>query len=83
MTTATYQQIVELLGEVDPLFVNRIEATAASIDEINEALGQLEGDQFGEERCADSSPRVAEVRAILEEIFDDPEEEAWSSAEAM
>jgi hypothetical protein len=45
----------------------------------------VEGDQFGEERCADSSPRVAEVRAILEEIFDDPdvEADAWSSAEAM
>ena len=83
MTTASYQQIVELLGDVDPLFVNRIEATAASIDEINEALGQVEGDQFGEERCADSSPRVAEVRAILDEIFDDPEEDARSSAEAM
>jgi len=84
MTTASYQQIVELLGDVDPLFVNRIEATGASIDEINEALGQVEGDQFGEERCADSSPRVAEVRVILEEIFDEPdvEQDAWASAEA-
>jgi len=87
MSTATYQQIVELLGDVDPLFVNRIEATGASIDEVNEALAQVEGDQFGEERCADSSPRVAEVRAILEEIFDDPEDEpqegAWGSADAV
>jgi hypothetical protein len=87
MTTASYQQILEVLGDVDPLFVNRIEATGASIDEVNEALGQVEGDEFGEERCADSSPRVAEVRAVLEEIFDDPQDEpqegAWVSADAM
>lgn len=82
MTTASYQQIVELLGDVDPLFVNRLENTGASFDEISEALGQLEDDQFGPERRAAASPRVAEVRAILEEVFDDPatEEEAWSSA---
>lgn len=81
MTTASYQQIVELLGDVDPLFVNRIEGTGASFDEISEALGQLEDDQFGAERRAAATPRVAEVRAILEEVFDDPatEEEAWAS----
>ena len=82
MTTASYQQIVELLGDVDPLFVNRLEGTGASLDEINEALGQLEDDQFGEERHPDSSPRVAEARAILEEMFDEPgaDEEGWSAA---
>jgi len=81
MTTASYQQIVELLGDVDPLFVNRIEGTGASVDEVNEALGQVENEELGQERAADSSPRVAEVRAILEEIFDEPEaDEAWSPA---
>ena len=74
MTTASYEQIVEVLGDVDPLFVRRVEDTGASLDEIGEALGDLEDEDAGGERRIASSPRVAEVRAILEELFDDPEE---------
>ena len=75
MTTASYQQIVELLGDVDPLFVKRIEDTGASAEEIGEALSDVESERFGAERRLVSSPRVAEVRAILDELMDDPEEE--------
>jgi DNA-binding transcriptional MerR regulator len=75
MTTAGYEQIVELLGDVDPLFVRRLEDTGASLDVIGEALGELEDDQHGEEQRSASSPRVAEVRAILEELMDDPEDD--------
>jgi DNA-binding transcriptional MerR regulator len=74
MTTASYEQIVEVLGDVDPLFVRRVEDTGASLDEIGEALGDLEDERDGGERRLASSPRVAEVRAILEELFDDPED---------
>jgi DNA-binding transcriptional MerR regulator len=74
MTTASYEQIVEVLGDVDPLFVRRVEDTGASIDEIGEALGDLEHERAGGERRLASSPRVAEVRAILEELFDDPDD---------
>lgn len=75
MTTASYQQIVELLGDVDPLFVKRIEDTGASVEEIGEALSDVESERFGGERRSVSSPRVAEARAILDDMLDDPEED--------
>src|SRR4051794_39894129 len=71
MTTATHAQIVELLGDADDLFVKRIADTGASLDEIGEALGDLQSeDVLGEPPRIASSPRVAEVRAILEELMD-------------
>lgn len=74
--TATHAQIAELLGDVDDLFVKRIEDTGASLDEIGEALGDLESeDVLGEPAHIPSSPRVAEVRAILEELMDTGEDE--------
>jgi DNA-binding transcriptional MerR regulator len=75
MTTASYQQIVEMVGEVDPLFVKRIEDTGASLEEIGEALSDVESERLGGERRLVSSPRVAEVRAILDEVLDDPEDD--------
>ena len=71
MTTATHAQIVELLGDVDDLFVKRIADTGASLDELGEALGDVQSeDVIGEPPHVASSPRVAEVRAILEELMD-------------
>ena len=75
MTTATHAQIVELLGDVDDLFVKRIEDTGASLEEIGEALSDVESERLGAERRLVSSPRVAEVRAILDEVLDDPDDE--------
>ena len=75
MTTASYDQIVEVLGDVDPLFVRRVEDTGASLDEIGEALGDVEDERSGGDRRLASSPRVIEVRAILEELFDDAEDD--------
>jgi hypothetical protein len=75
MTTASYQQIVEMVGEVDPLFVKRIEDTGASLEEIGEALSDVESERLGAERRLVSSPRVAEVRAILDEMLDDPDDD--------
>jgi hypothetical protein len=80
MTTASYQQIVEMVGEVDPLFVKRIEDTGASLEEIGEALSDVESERLGGERRLVSSPRVAEVRAILDEALDDPEDDQDSEA---
>jgi DNA-binding transcriptional MerR regulator len=74
MTTASHDQIVELLGDIDELFVKRIEDTGASIDEIGEALGDLQNDG-GAGGVLASSPRVVEVRAILAEMLDDPEQD--------
>jgi hypothetical protein len=78
MASASYDQIVGMLGDVDPLFVKRLEDTGASVDEVGEALGDLESEREGGARRMASSARVAEVRAILEEMFDEPEDEEGS-----
>lgn len=66
---ATVEDIAELLGEdVDETILERIANTGASIDEVNEAIEDLEYERrYGEPR-EPSSARVEEVRAILEEI---------------
>jgi hypothetical protein len=68
--TATHAQIVELLGDVDELYVKRLEDTGASLDEIGEALDDLEKEGRLGERVRPTSIRVAEIRAILEELYD-------------
>ena len=74
MSSATYQEIQELIGDVDELLVERLVMTGASRDEINEALCSLQDEQrFGDPHPA-TSPRVTEARVILEELLDDPEE---------
>lgn len=58
-----------MLGDVDPLVVERILATGASADEIDEALRAVEEERgFGEEPHEPSSPAVAEVRAVLQQM---------------
>jgi hypothetical protein len=76
MSAANLEEIVALLGDVDELIVERLVNTGASVDEIGEALDALEDEQrFGEEPRLDSSPRVTEARAILEELFAEDEHE--------
>jgi hypothetical protein len=66
--SATANDVSRLLGDVDPLVLERILATGASPDEIAEALRVVEDERgFGEEPHEPSSPRVAEVRAMLHE----------------
>lgn len=65
---ATATDVNRLLGEVDPLILERILATGATPDEIGEALRVVEHERgFGEEPYLPSSPRVAEVAAVLNE----------------
>jgi len=69
MTPATFDEIVQLVGETDPSTVRRIEELGATVDEIAEALGMLEEQaEFAREP---SSPRVAELRALLAEALPD------------
>jgi division protein CdvB (Snf7/Vps24/ESCRT-III family) len=76
MTAASYAEIVELLGDVDDLFLKRIEETGASLDEITEALGQVEDQPAAEDTgVLATSPRVATVRSILEEMLEDSEDD--------
>jgi hypothetical protein len=67
--TATMTDVSHLLGEVDPLIADRIIAMGATSDEIAEALRGVEDERgFGEESHTPSSPRVAEIRALLFEL---------------
>jgi len=76
MSVANQEEILELLGEVDDLIVERLMATGASLDEIGEALDDIEDDRrFAEERHVGSSERVLAVRAILEDLLEDAVDE--------
>lgn len=76
MTAATHDEIVALIGEMDELLLERLVATGASVDEISEAWADLENEHRLEEgRTVGVSPRVAEVRAILEQVQEDIEDE--------
>jgi hypothetical protein len=66
---ANSDDIQRMLGDVDPLIAQRILATGATADEIGEALREVEDEHgFGEATHFASSPRVAEVRALLDEL---------------
>jgi hypothetical protein len=66
---ATANDVSRLLGEVDPLVLERILTTGASADEIAEALTVAEDERgFGEEPHEPSTPKVAEVRALIDEM---------------
>ena len=71
---ATARDVSRLLGDIDPIVLERILATGATPDEINEALRSVEEERgFGEEPHQPSSPKVAEIRAIMYEtaVLDD------------
>jgi hypothetical protein len=73
---ASASEIVDLLGELEPLTLEKLVATGATIDEVAEAISAIEDeDAFGEVHHAPSTPREAEVRAILEDlVFEDFED---------
>lgn len=67
MNPVLAEEIGEILGDVDGFTIERILDTHATLDEICEALADLEDERrFGERRESTSS-RVAAVREILEE----------------
>ncbi len=79
---ATEAQILELLGELEPLTLEQLVATGATIDEITEAVAAIEDEEaFGEEHHAPRTPREAEVRAILEDLMFEDFEERESESE--
>ena len=78
---ASANDVRGLLGDVDPLAVERILSTGATSDEVVEALRGVEDERgFGEESHEPSSSAVAEVRAVLHDLSildDDTDEEDW------
>jgi hypothetical protein len=69
MTNASADDIAELLGDrADDAIVERIASLGASVDEVAEALDDLEYElRFGEPRIA-ASAKIEEIRQILEEL---------------
>jgi hypothetical protein len=75
-SSVTAEEVEDLLGEVDPLIIERILATHATLEEVGEALADVEDEQRFGERRAPASPRVAEVREILEDVLDELDDDA-------
>ena len=68
-------EVSAILGEIDPLIIERVVDTGASIDEIAEALGELEDAVgFGDAHRIPSSSRVIEVRVIVAELLADEQD---------
>lgn len=76
---ATASEIVELLGEIEPLTVQKLVATHATIEEVAEAVSAIEDEAtVGEVHHAPATTREAAVRAILEALMFESFEE-WES----
>lgn len=71
-TPARNEEVSALLGEVDPLVIERVLETGASIDEISEGLRLAADDADG---TMPSTSAVVEVRGILYELFDEDQDE--------
>lgn len=66
---ATHDEIVELLGEVDQLLVDRLLDSSATVAELEEAIELAFAEQQRGEQPFPSSGRVASVREILAEMI--------------
>lgn len=77
-STATATELEQLLGEVDPLVIQRILALRATVDEVDEALADLQDERDAGIRHTPSSPRVAEVREILEPVIEPAVDEDYA-----
>jgi hypothetical protein len=75
MQFTTAEGLEALLGEIDPLAIERILDTHATIDEVAEALADLEDERGQGERHEPSSARVVQVRAILEDVLEDHDDD--------
>ncbi|HTR52360.1 MAG TPA: hypothetical protein VMJ10_16720 [Kofleriaceae bacterium] len=79
---ATAADLLEMLGEIDPIALDKLLAIGASAAEVAEAAIAIEDeDAFGELHREPSSPRAAEVRAILEELVFEKTEDADDESE--
>src|SRR5256885_16791496 len=66
---ATRDEVALLLGEVDDSYIERVLDIGASVDEISEAIGDLEAGPTVPQHLP-STARVAEVREVLKELIE-------------
>jgi D-serine deaminase-like pyridoxal phosphate-dependent protein len=62
-------EVAMLLGEVDEAIIDRVLDSGASLDEITEAIGDLDA-RLAEPQHVPSTARVAEVREVLRALID-------------
>lgn len=69
METASKSEIAELLGtRADEVVIERIAELGVTTDEVSQALDDLEHEaRSGETRIA-ASPKIEEIRTILDEL---------------
>ena len=73
---ATREDVETILGDLDDLIIERIVETGASSEEIAEALASLDDAQrSGDQPHLPTSGKVVEVRAILQDLADDDDED--------
>lgn len=66
------EDLAHLFGELDPSVLARITETGATADEVGAALDDLDHERQCCERRVPASTKIAEIRAILEEVASDP-----------
>jgi hypothetical protein len=73
---ATREDVQSILGDLDDLVIERVLATGATSEEIAEALASLDDAQrSGDQPHLPTSGTVVEVRAILQELAADDQED--------
>lgn len=77
--SATAEDVENVLGDVDGFVVKRVLDTGATLDEIAEALADIEVERELGERRVPTSARVAEVREILEELSEEDDDGGYAS----
>jgi hypothetical protein len=78
-TSITADELTDLLGELDADAVERLLALAPTFDDVVEALAALEDDvAYGSYRHVPSSPKVVEVRRVLEEVVFDQDQDDYA-----
>jgi hypothetical protein len=65
-STASWDEVDEMLGHADTRIVQEIVETGASIDEIGAAIDELEHVRRSGQDLVPATPRIAQVRQILE-----------------
>jgi hypothetical protein len=77
--TATASEIRELLGDIDPLVIERIVELDATLDEVVEALATLSDDDAVATVAGGSrSAKVDEIRELLAETIDEDHDEDYA-----
>lgn len=65
------EDLSDLFGDLDSSVVARITETGATADEVGEALDDLDHERRFCERRVPASTKIAEIRAILDEVASD------------